>query len=133
MFWYFEVLRKYADFTGRARRKEYWMYTLFTIFVVIGLSIVDEVAGLNKATDGLSPLSTLYSLAVLIPGLAVIVRRLHDIGKSGWWLLIMLIPLIGSLVLLVFMVREGDRGANKYGPDPKSSEGMDVVSDDQVW
>lgn len=133
MFWYFEVLRKYADFTGRARRTEYWMYTLFNLLIVIGLSIVDEVAGLNKATEGLSPLSTLYSLAVLIPGLAVIVRRLHDTGKSGWWILIALIPLIGAIVLLVFMVRDGDRGPNKYGLDPKSREGLDVGTDDQVW
>jgi uncharacterized membrane protein YhaH (DUF805 family) len=133
MHWYFEVLRKYADFSGRARRKEYWVYTLFTILISIVLAIVDEVAGLNKATQGLSPLSNLYGLLVLIPGLAVSVRRLHDTGKSGWSLLIVLIPIIGAIILLVYMVRSGDPGPNQYGPDPKATPYLTAGGEPQSW
>lgn len=121
MHWYFEVLGKYFEFGGRARRAEYWMYTLFTLLISLFLALVDEVAGLNKATGGLSPLYTLYGLAVFIPGLAVSVRRLHDIGKSGWWLLLVFVPLVGVIVLLMFHACEGDTGPNEYGPDPKSA------------
>lgn len=138
MEWYTAVLRKYAEFDGRARRKEYWMFTLFNIIIYIALSIVDQVAGLNKLTGGISPLATLYSLGVLIPGLAVSVRRLHDTNKSGWWILIAFIPLIGAIVLLVFMVTDGDRGKNRFGRDPKASarsadDDDDRDRDNQTW
>jgi uncharacterized membrane protein YhaH (DUF805 family) len=112
MEWYLKVLKNYVGFQGRARRKEYWMFVLFSVIVSIVLSIVDAIAGLN------SVLSLLYSLAVLLPSLAVGVRRLHDTGKSGWWLLISLIPLIGSIILLVFMCQDSQED-NKYGPNPK--------------
>jgi uncharacterized membrane protein YhaH (DUF805 family) len=84
---------------------------------------LDRVLGLASETYGIGPLYVLYALAVLIPGLAVGVRRLHDIDKSGWWMLIAFIPLIGGIVLLVFAVMEGTSGSNRFGPDPKAGEG----------
>lgn len=112
MEWYLKVLRQYADFTGRARRMEYWMFTLINLVVAIVLLIID-------ATLGTMVLYWIYALAVLIPGLAVAVRRLHDTGRTGWWLLIGLIPIIGGIVLIVFFATEGERQPNVYGPDPK--------------
>jgi uncharacterized membrane protein YhaH (DUF805 family) len=106
------VLKNYVGFQGRARRKEYWMFVLFSVIVSILLSIVDAIASLNSVLSGL------YSLAVLLPSLAVGVRRLHDTGRSGWWLLISLIPLIGTIILLVFLCQDSQED-NVYGPNPK--------------
>jgi len=117
MQWYLKVLRQYADFNGRARRTEYWMFTLFSVIISVVLAILDSVLGASAGGFGL--LQGLYALAVLLPSLAVGARRLHDTGRSGWWLLIGLIPLIGAIVLIVFFVIDGDRGPNAYGPDPK--------------
>lgn len=117
MEWYLKVLRQYADFNGRARRKEYWMFFLFNFLIFLALGLVEMVLGLGFGGVGL--LSGLYALAVLIPGLAVTVRRLHDTGRSGLWILVAFIPFIGALVLLYFMVIEGNSGPNQYGPDPK--------------
>ncbi|MGY3925716.1 DUF805 domain-containing protein [Aeromonas simiae] len=114
MEWYLGVLKQYAVFRGRARRKEYWMFILFNILVALALAVVGALIG-NML------LSHLYSLAVLVPGLAVAVRRLHDTNRSGWWLLINLIPLVGVLAFLYFMVSEGERGANRFGEDPKGA------------
>ena len=126
------MLKKYAVFEGRARRTEFWMFTLFNFVISIGLSFIDELAGLNRATHGLSPLSTLYALAVFIPGLAVQIRRLHDTSHSGWCILLVFIPIIGWLILLLWMVREGDRGRNEYGRDPKSRK-ADLDPADASW
>ena len=123
MDWYLKVLRNYVGFSGRARRKEYWMFYLVTLLISIGLVIIDSVTGTLNAQVGWGLLSGLYTLAVLLPSIAVSVRRLHDRDKSGWWLLIAFIPLIGGIVLLVWMVMEGDRGDNRFGPDPKVGEG----------
>jgi len=114
MNWYLEVLKKYAVFGGRARRKEYWMFFLFNIIIAFVLGFVEGLAG------GPGIVGMLYSLAVLIPGIAVSVRRLHDTGRSGWWLLIGLVPLIGAIVLLVFMVQDSNPGENQYGANPKT-------------
>src|SRR5690606_11407877 len=120
--WYLKVVKEnYANFKGRARRKEYWMFVLFNIIFAIVAMILDNVLGLAWGEVGYGPIYLLYGLAVLIPGLAVAVRRLHDIGKSGWMFLIALIPIIGSIWLLVLFVTEGNKGANKYGPDPKGN------------
>ncbi len=121
MNWYLEVLKKYAVFEGRSRRKEYWFFFLFNIIISIVLSIVDGITGTFSAKAGLGLLSGIYSLAVLIPSLAVSVRRLHDISRSGWWLLIALIPLVGAIVLLVFMLQDGKAGQNQYGANPKEA------------
>lgn len=119
MSWYFEVLRKYAVFSGRARRKEYWFFALFNFLVSIALVMVEAALGMGDLESGYGPISGLYSLAVIIPGLAVSVRRLHDTGRSGWWFLVVLVPLIGAIVLLVFTLLDSEAGTNEYGPNPK--------------
>jgi uncharacterized membrane protein YhaH (DUF805 family) len=119
MDWYILVIKKYAEFSGRARRKEYWFFVLFNILISIGLSFVDTMVGTANAETGAGLLSGIYSLAVLIPSLAVLVRRLHDTDRSGWWILIGLIPLIGWIVLLVFVVQDSHPGQNQYGANPK--------------
>jgi uncharacterized membrane protein YhaH (DUF805 family) len=118
MDWYLTVLRKYADFQGRARRKEYWMFFLFNIIVAMVLGILDG-AVLHTRLGGFGLLSGLYSLFVIIPGIAVGVRRLHDTNRSGFWMLIAFLPIIGAFVLLVFNCLEGTPGDNDYGPNPK--------------
>lgn len=113
MQWYLDVWQNYLGFDGRASRTEYWMFTLFNALVVSALSILTALA------HALVILTWLYCLAVLIPSLAVQVRRLHDIGRSGWWLLISLVPLVGAIVLLVFFVLPSEPGSNLYGPPPR--------------
>lgn len=115
-------LRKYADFHGRARRAEYWWFYLFVIIAFVVASIVESLLGLGGSVGPYGLVSALLGLAMLVPSLAAGVRRLHDTDRSGWWLLIALIPLIGAIVLLVFYVLEGTRGDNRFGPDPKSGE-----------
>lgn len=114
-------LRRYADFNGRSRRKEYWSYTLLIIAAVIVLSLIEGVLGMSGMVAGVyGPLTTLLLLGTLVPSLAAGVRRLHDQDKSGWWMLLGLVPLAG-LVLLVFFLLEGTRGENRFGPDPKAA------------
>ncbi|WP_046503773.1 DUF805 domain-containing protein [Streptomyces odonnellii] len=113
MNWYLGVLKNYAGFSGRARRTEFWMFVLFNLIVEIVLTVIDSAIGLSSILVGL------YALAVLIPGLAVSVRRLHDTDKSGWFLLLGLIPLVGGIILIVFSATAGTVGQNKYGHDPK--------------
>ncbi|MCK5860955.1 MAG: DUF805 domain-containing protein [Candidatus Hydrogenedentes bacterium] len=115
MNWYLEVLKKYAVFSGRARRKEYWMFALFHLIIVVVLAIVEGLVGSPDV------LGILYTLAVVIPSIAVGIRRLHDTGRSGWWHLITFVPLIGAIVLIIFMVQSGTPGANQYGADPKET------------
>lgn len=121
MNWYLTVLKKYAVFSGRARRKEYWMFFLFNMIFAIVAIILDNVLGTAIEGMGYGLFYILYGLAVLIPGLAVSVRRLHDVGKSGWILLIALIPIIGVIWLLVLFVTDSNPGENKYGPNPKQN------------
>jgi uncharacterized membrane protein YhaH (DUF805 family) len=124
MEWYLKALRQYSDFDGRARRMEYWMFTLFNWLISVPLLMVDMLV--FESSFGLN---TLYSLAVLIPGIAVSVRRLHDVGKSGWMLLIALIPIIGAIWLFVLYLSDSDLGENEYGPSPKyDPTGADKVS-----
>ena len=123
MEWATLPLKKYAQFSGRSRRKEYWSYVLLYIAIYIVAGILDGVVGLGTMIIGLyGPLTLLAALALFVPSLAVGARRLHDTGRSGWWLLIGLIPLIGALVLIYFFILEGDRGPNEYGADPKEGE-----------
>jgi len=119
MNWYLEVLNKYAVFEGRARRKEYWFFILFNILISSVLGTADWIMGTFNPQTGVGLFGGLYMIAILIPGLAVTVRRLHDTGRSGWWFLITLIPLLGGLVLLYFVVSDSDSGQNEYGPSPK--------------
>ncbi len=125
MEWYLKVLRQYADFNGRARRKEYWMFTLFNFLFAWGLILVGAILeyGIGVSSGGL--LYVGYVVAVFIPSLAVSVRRLHDVGKSGWMLLIALIPIIGSIWLFILDVTDSEPYTNAYGPSPKYSAGPD--------
>ena len=127
MEWMTMPLRRYAEFSGRSRRKEYWMFTLLLIIVNVVVGILELSLGL-AGTMGYGPLSLVVLLAVIVPSIAVSVRRLHDTGRSGWWLLLVFLPIIGGLVLLVFFVLEGDKGPNEYGPDPKGSGAGEAVA-----
>ena len=119
MNWYLAVLKKYAVFSGRARRREYWFFALFNIIISIVLGVLDVMLGTASKGTGIGLLSGIYTLAVIIPALAVTVRRLHDTSRSGWWILIAFVPFIGGLVLLIFMILDSKPGANDYGPNPK--------------
>jgi uncharacterized membrane protein YhaH (DUF805 family) len=127
MNWYLKVLNNYAVFSGRARRKEYWMFVLVFLITLIIAAILDNVLGITfKFGEGEMAMKfpygyiyVLYSLALLIPSLAVGVRRLHDTGRSGWMMLLCLIPIIGGIWLLVLMLIEGTPGENEYGLNPK--------------
>jgi uncharacterized membrane protein YhaH (DUF805 family) len=112
MDWYLKALKNYVGFEGRARRKEYWNFALFNFLISLALAVVDAMLETGVLTG-------LYGLAVLLPGLAVSVRRLHDTNRSGWWLLIGLIPVVGAIALLVFALLDSDPGPNRYGSSPK--------------
>lgn len=120
MNWYLKVLKNYTNFSGRARRKEYWMFTLFNVIFAVAAVLLDNLLGLAFEGIGYGPIYGLYLLATIIPGIAVSVRRLHDVDKSGWMILIGLIPLIGAIWLLVLFATEGTPGDNQYGPNPKA-------------
>ena len=123
MNWYLKVLNQYSDFNSRARRKEYWMFALLNFIISMLIVGVDNALGfsLNYTANvsGAGVFNLLYNLLILIPSLAVAVRRLHDVGKSGWMLLIGLIPLVGAIWLLILLLRDSEAGENKYGPNPK--------------
>jgi uncharacterized membrane protein YhaH (DUF805 family) len=123
MQWYLKVLRQYADFNGRARRTEYWMFVLFNTIALIPLILLDNMLGLAFVTGSYGPLGLIYILATLLPALGVGVRRLHDTGHPGLWMLLLPVPFVGPIVLLVFFAMEGVRGPNAYGPDPKAPAG----------
>ncbi len=121
MEWYLLVLKRYAEFNGRSRRKEYWMFTLYNIVIFLVLYVAGFVTLLRSSIYMLFfGLAFIYALAVLVPNLAVGVRRLHDIDKSGWFILISLIPAVGGLILLVLLALDGTPGDNRYGPSPKA-------------
>jgi len=112
---FLDVLKNhYVDFSGRVRRKTYWMFVLFSVAISIVLSVIDSVTGIGL-------LGLVYSLGVLLPSLGLAVRRLHDTGKTGWWMLISLVPLIGFIVLIVFLASDS-HDDNAYGPNPKAGE-----------
>ncbi|XHR29112.1 MAG: DUF805 domain-containing protein [Chthoniobacteraceae bacterium] len=119
MDWYIAVLKNYAVFSGRARRKEYWYFFLFNFIITLILAVIASLLGAIPHTEAFNLLNGLYSLAVLIPSIAVTVRRLHDTDRSGWWILISFIPLVGAIVLLVFTIQDSTPGDNQYGPNPK--------------
>lgn len=127
MNWYLEVIKNnYANFSGRARRKEYWMFTLvntiiITVLYVILISSVDMSTGETSSLGSIVGIIIgIYSLAVIVPSLAVTIRRFHDQDKSGWMFLLAFIPAVGGLIVFVFMCLEGTKGDNRFGPDPKA-------------
>tara|TARA_B110000967_G_C18677564_1_gene456331 strand:+ start:250 stop:636 length:387 start_codon:yes stop_codon:yes gene_type:complete len=128
MEWYLKAMKQYTTFSGRARRKEYWMFVLFySLFLIIAM-ILDNVAGLCFETEfmgqtisaGYGWLYLLVGAIHFIPALSVVVRRLHDIGKSGWMYLVVFIPIIGFIWILVLLVKDGEAGDNEYGANPKA-------------
>lgn len=115
------VFTQYVGFSGRARRAEYWWFVLFTVIVGVVTALLDIAIGTDfgeSITSG-GIISTLVNLALALPSLAVTVRRLHDTDRSGWWILIGLIPIIGAIVLLVFTIQDGTPGQNRFGSSPK--------------
>lgn len=131
----FQPLKKYAEFSGRARRSEYWLFTLFIILVEIAYFVLLSVLGgglgkgqMNGLGMALSGLYFLFVLGIIVPSLAVSFRRLHDTDRSAWWLLISLVPFVGGLVLFIFTVLPGTTGANKFGPDPKGGPSTDTAA-----
>lgn len=133
MNWYLYVLKNYATFSGRARRKEYWMFFLSNVLISLGLGVLDVVAGTYSVEYETGLFSGLYSLLVLIPSIAVSVRRLHDTNRSGWWIVISLIPIIGVLVLFVFTCLDSQPGTNRFGANPKeaASQTLPAVETDR--
>lgn len=117
MEWYLKVLREYANFEGRSRRKEYWMFILYNILISFLATVLDAIIG--SKMGGFGFFAGLYALAILIPTIAVSVRRLHDIGKSGWMMIAVLIPIVGGIWLLILFIQEGTPGQNEYGVNPK--------------
>jgi uncharacterized membrane protein YhaH (DUF805 family) len=120
--YYIEAFRRFADFNGRSRRAAYWYFVLFNIVVGIAISVPETLLGLANPETGYGPFSGLYSLVVFLPSLAVLARRLHDIGRSGWWILIIFLPIVGFFVLLYWTVKDSEAGANAYGPNPKAAQ-----------
>ena len=116
MNWYLKVLKQYFDFEGRARRKEFWMFNLFSLIISYGIMALSFATGI----DALMYLSYVYSLIVFLPALGVSVRRLHDVGKSGWFIFISLIPIIGTIWLIVLLCTDSVEGSNEYGSNPKN-------------
>ena len=122
--YYLDILtNKYIDFSGRARRKEYWMWTLYVTLIYILAMILDNMLGLNfelLGEDlGYGWLYLITGIINFIPGLSIVVRRLHDVGKSGWFFLIILIPIIGWIGILILLCSDGDKEENKWGTNPK--------------
>lgn len=112
---YLATLKKYADFRGRARRTEYWLFFLFNLVIATLLGVVDFFLGT------LGALGALFALAILIPSIAVAARRMHDTNRSGWWLLIAFIPVIGTIALIIFLLLDSDPGENRFGSNPKAA------------
>lgn len=117
---YLTALRKYAVFSGRSRRREYWGFILFYVLLVVVLALIDAALGTSAEPAEPGILSSIFVLAMLIPSFSVGVRRLHDTGRSGWWMLLSFVPLIGTIVLLVFTLQDSEPGENRYGPNPKA-------------
>lgn len=124
MEWYLKALKSYVDFTGRARRKEYWMFILFHLLIIAALGFSNAFVAETIGVQVGAILLAIYAIGTILPTLAVTVRRLHDTNRSGWWILIRFIPLVGDIILLIFLIFEGDAGDNAYGPDPKAEYSM---------
>ncbi len=122
MGWYLDVLKKYVLFSGRAHRPEFWYFMLVNVIILIVLRFIDGTCGMIFDSGLAGGLSTLYTLAVLLPYLGVGVRRLHDTGRTGWWILLGVIPLIGTLILIYLYAQPGEAGDNEYGPPPTNTE-----------
>jgi uncharacterized membrane protein YhaH (DUF805 family) len=137
MGWYLQTLKRFGDFGGRSRRREFWLFILGNIVLSFVAAALDAALGLGGFTTVTAPgyagatyvpgiIATVVALVLLVPSLAVEVRRLHDTGRSAWWMLLLLVPLVGPIVLIVFWALEGQRGDNAHGPDPKATQPVRV-------
>ena len=124
MKWYLFALSNYAGFTGRARRKEYWFFALFNVVFLLLAILLDNILGSNIPDLPYGVFYFIYMIVIFLPALALTARRLHDVGKSGWMMLVSFIPLIGGVWLLVLMLTDGEKGPNKYGLDPKAETAL---------
>ena len=131
--WYKKVVfENYANFEGRARRSEYWWFALGQMILAVIAMVLDNVLGITFGKIQYGPIYAVFALATLIPGIAVAVRRLHDVGKSGWFYFIVLIPIIGAIWLLILFFTEGEKGTNQYGADPKGNhDEIDSIGSNQ--
>jgi len=119
--YYLDGLQKYAIFEGRAQRAAYWYFVLLNLIISLAIGIVEVMVGIADAETAYGPVSALYSLFIFLPATALLARRLHDVGRSGWWILLMLIPIIGFFVLLFWTIQDSEPGDNRYGPNPKAA------------
>lgn len=127
MEWYLKVVKEnYINFSGRARRKEYWMFTLINSLIILALAFFMGMLADTSMVFLPSIILMIYVLFIILPGLAVTVRRLHDTGKSGWYYLLSLIPYVGGIILIIMTVQNGDVGRNQYGPDPKAPNNDEI-------
>ena len=122
MNWFIDALKNAFNFSGRARRKAYWMFALFYVIFAFVAGVLDGILGTVNPETGMGVIGGLYIFLMLLPLIALSIRRLHDTDRSGWWFLINFVPLIGGLIFFVFTVLEGTRGDNRFGPDPKAGE-----------
>ncbi|KAB2314663.1 DUF805 domain-containing protein [Betaproteobacteria bacterium SCN2] len=120
MEWFLKAVKSFS-FEGRARRKEYWMFVLIAVIISLVLGFIDGLLGIYSEGAGIGLLGGIFAISILIQSIAVGVRRLHDTGRSGWWLLINLVPFVGWVIVLALMAMEGKRGDNPYGADPKAA------------
>lgn len=127
MKWYIHCIKNYVNFSGRARRKEYWMFLLFNILIVFALTLISEIVSEMFGSDTSRSIIGIYILFIIIPHLAVVVRRLHDINKSGFYWFVRLIPIVGPIWLLILLVEDSWHGNNKYGPNPKN-----IINEDDI-
>lgn len=116
MEWYLKVMQNFLEFSGRARRTEYWMFVVVNFGITLAIGLAETMVGMPGT------LSSLYTLVVLVPTITVGIRRLHDTGRSGLWMLLNFLPVLGTLILLVFFVFDSEEGTNEYGPNPKNEE-----------
>ncbi len=123
MNWYLKVLKQYANFNGRARRKEFWVFAFFNVLFLTMIMIVENNSEIIIEGIGYGPVSLIYALAILVPGLAVFVRRLHDVGRSGWMMLLVFIPIVGAMYLFMLLVSDSDTEQNKYVINSKMYSG----------
>jgi len=121
MNWYVIPLKKFADFSGRAQRSEYWYFILFNFLISAGLTFIDLIIGTIDLNTGMGLFSGIFSLAILVPSISVGVRRLHDIDRSGWWMLLALIPVIGAIILIIFFALDSQPDTNRFGSNPKAA------------
>ena len=119
MQWYLLAFRRFTDINGRSTRREYWWFALINVLIIAALTWLEGVLGLSKSGQQYGIFSGMYAFGVLMPGIAVGIRRLHDRNSSGWWLLLALIPGIGTLVLLILMIRPSTQGPNRFGSESR--------------